>query len=198
MEGVALIDVLQTSSLAIGLAACAGLRAWLPLLLAGGLARLGLLELGPSFRFLAEDRALLLFGIATVIEMAADKLPSVDHALDLLSTVLRPASGALLAASLFGRFADPLEAAALGLAVGAPSALIPHAGKAALRAASTAFSAGLANPVLSFLEDMASVALFFIALVAPLAVAAALLLAGILMVRRLRHFGRVLTAVSPT
>jgi len=187
VDGAALIDVLQAASLAIGLAACAGLRAWLPLLLAGGLARLGLLELGPSFRFLAEDRALLLFGIATLIETVADKLPSVDHALDLLSTFLRPASGALLAASLFGRVTDPLEAAALGLAVGAPAALIPHAGKTALRAASTAFTAGLANPFLSFLEDAASVMLFLLALAAPLAVALALILSGVLLLRRFRR-----------
>jgi len=187
VDGAALIDVLQAASLAIGLAACAGLRAWLPLLLAGGLARLGLLELGPSFRFLAEDRALLLFGIATLIEMVADKLPSVEHALDLLATFLRPASGALLAASLFGRVTDPLEAAALGLAVGAPAALIPHAGKTALRAASTAFTAGLANPFLSFLEDAASVMLFLLALAAPLAVALALILSGVLLLRRFRR-----------
>lgn len=194
MEGTAL-DVLQAASLAIGLAACAGLRAWLPLLLAGGLARMGLLELGPSFRFLAEDRALLLFGVATLIETAADKVPSIDHALDLLSTVLRPASGALLAASLFGRVTDPLEAAALGLAVGAPSALIPHAAKTALRAASTAFTAGLANPVLSFLEDAASVALFLLVLAAPLAVALALILSGVLLLRR---FTRPQPLVSAT
>lgn len=194
VDGAALLDVLQAASLAIGLAACAGLRAWLPLLLAGGMARVGLLELGPTFRFLAEDRALLLFGIATLIETAADKVPSIDHALDLLSTILRPASGALLAASLFGRVTDPVEAAALGLAVGAPAALIPHAGKAALRAASTAFTAGLANPVLSFLEDAASVALFLLALAAPFAVALALILSGVLLLRRLRRPQPVVSA----
>ena len=195
VDGAALLDVLQAASLAIGLAACAGLRAWLPLLLAGGMARLGLLELGPSFRFLAEDRALLLFGIATLIETAGDKVPSIDHALDLLSTVLRPASGALLAASLFGRVTDPVEAAALGLAVGAPAALIPHAGKAALRAASTVVTAGLANPVLSFLEDAVSVALFLLALAAPFAVALVLILSGVLLLRRFR---RLQPAVSAT
>lgn len=194
VDGAALLDVLQAASLAIGLAACAGLRAWLPLLLAGGMVRLGLLELGPSFRFLAEDRTLLLFGIATLIETAADKVPSIDHALDLLSTILRPAAGALLAASLFGRVTDPVEAAALGLAVGAPAALIPHAGKAALRAASTAFTAGLANPLLSFLEDAASVALFLLALAAPFAVALALILSGVLLLRRLRRPQPVVSA----
>ena len=47
--------------------ACAGLRAWLPLLLASLLARAGWLDLGPSFQFLASNKALLLFAVATVV-----------------------------------------------------------------------------------------------------------------------------------
>ena len=45
----------------------ARLRAWLPLLLAGGLARAGILTLGPSFGFLGSNRALILFGTALVV-----------------------------------------------------------------------------------------------------------------------------------
>ena len=53
MDTVAWADVVSSVSLAIGLAACAGLRAWLPLLLVGGLARADVLTLGSSFGFLA-------------------------------------------------------------------------------------------------------------------------------------------------
>jgi hypothetical protein len=81
-----LAEYLPALGLAIALAACAGLRAWLPLLLAGGLARAGLLELGPQFQFLASNRALALFAAATLLELAADKVPALDHALDALST----------------------------------------------------------------------------------------------------------------
>src|SRR5688572_6394478 len=92
--------IVPSLAMGIGLAACAGIRAWLPLLMAGGLARWGIIELGSSFQFIASDRALILFGVATVIEIVADKVPAVDHALDSLSTVLRPAAGSLLAASV--------------------------------------------------------------------------------------------------
>jgi len=184
MDVPALTDVLPTLGLAIALAACAGIRAWLPLLLAGGLSRFGYLELGPSFQFLGSNKALLLFAAATLIEIAADKIPALDHALDMLSTVLRPAAGSLLAASVMWRISDPLTALTLGVAVGAPSALVPHAAKSALRAASTAFTAGLANPILSVLEDVLVVALFIVAVVIPLLVVAVLGLVGLLLLRR--------------
>ena len=160
-------SVLTTGALALALAACAGIRAWLPLFLAGALFRLGLFSFGPSYTFLGSNRALLLFGLATVVEVIADKFPAVDHALDLVSTVVRPAAGALLAASVFGRITDPALSLALGIAFGAPAALVPHAGKSTLRAASTLTTAGLGNPFLSVAEDAATLVLFGIALLAP-------------------------------
>src|SRR4051812_36819347 len=131
-----LAQLVPSLALGIGLAACAGLRAWLPLLLTGGLARMGVMELGEKFQFLSSDRALILFGVATVIEIVADKVPVVDHALDALSTVLRPAAASLLVASVMWRIPDPLTAVVVGVAVGAPVALAPHAAKSALRAVS--------------------------------------------------------------
>jgi hypothetical protein len=178
-------EVVSSISLAIGLAACAGLRAWLPLLLAGGLARAGILTLGSSFGFLASNRALILFGVATVVEIAGDKIPAVDHALDMLSTVLRPAAGSLLAASVLWQVRDPLTALALGVAVGAPAALVPHAAKSVLRAASTSLTGGLANPLISVAEDVLTVAMFVLTVVVPLLAASALVLLAYVVVRRL-------------
>ncbi len=185
MDASSLTDLLPSVALAIALAACAGLRAWLPLLMAGGLARAGLLELGANFQFLASNRALLLFALATAIEIAGDKIPAVDHSLDVLGTVLRPAAGSLLAASVMWHVSDPLAAMALGVAIGAPSALVPHAAKSTLRAASTAFTGGLANPLLSVAEDVATVGLFILAVVVPMLVAAAVLVVSFLVLRRL-------------
>jgi hypothetical protein len=196
MEAAAWTEIVPSVALGIGLAACAGLRAWLPLLLAGALARFGFIELGPSFHFIASNRALVLFGAATLIEIVGDKFPAVDHTLDALSTVLRPAAGTLLAASVMWRVSDPLTALALGAAVGAPSALVPHAAKSLLRVGSTALTGGLANPVLSFVEDVAAVVLFILAVVVPVLVAAGLLLVAFLVVRRFAR--RPPSAVSAT
>jgi hypothetical protein len=180
-----LAEIVPSLALGIGLAACAGLRAWLPLLLLGGLARWGLVSLGPSFQFISSDRALILFGAATLVEIAGDKIPAVDHALDALSTVLRPAAGALLASSVLWSVSDPLTALALGTAVGAPSALVPHAAKSTLRLASTTFTGGLANPVLSFLEDAAALVLFVVTIVLPLVAAALVLVTAFFVTRKL-------------
>ena len=193
MDWPSLAEFLPSLGLAIALAACAGLRAWLPLLLAGTLARSGWLDLGPSFEFLASTKALVLFGAASLIEIIGDKIPAIDHALDAIGTPLRPAAGALLAASVLGGVSDPLTALALGTAVGAPAALVPHAAKSALRAVSTTLTGGLANPVLSLIEDAASFVLFALAVLVPVVVLGLLGVALVFVLRRLRR-GAVVAA----
>jgi hypothetical protein len=184
MDVSPLVEWLPAMALAIALAACAGIRAWLPLLLAGALMRAGLLELGPSFAFLGSTKALVLFGTATVIELLGDKIPAIDHTLDLLGTPLKLGAGALLAAAALGTVTDPLTATVLGLAVGAPTALVPHAAKSVVRTASTAFTGGLANPLISFLEDILTLFMFALSVLVPVLVASLVVLAVVLVVRR--------------
>ena len=56
----AIVEWVPAIALAIALAATAGIRAWLPMLLAGLLMRAGWLELGTSFAFLASTKALAI------------------------------------------------------------------------------------------------------------------------------------------
>jgi hypothetical protein len=181
---VFITEWLPAAALAIALAATAGLRAWLPLLLAGVLVRAGLIELGPAFAFLASTKALVVLAAATVIEIVGDKVPAVDHALDALGTPLKVGAGALLAAAAFGTVSDPLISVSLGVAVGAPTALVPHAAKSLLRALSTGLTGGLANPVISLLEDVAAVAFFALAVLVPLAAFGLVLMVVALLARR--------------
>ena len=174
-------------ALGVGLAATAGLRAWLPLLLAGALARFDVVSLGESFGFLSSTPALVMFAVATVVEIVADKIPAVDHVLDLVSTVVRPAAGALLAASALYQVNDPLIAVVIGICVGAPVALGPHVAKSAFRAASSATTAGIANPIVSFVEDGLAIALFVLAVVLPILAALMVAVIAYLVIRRLRR-----------
>ncbi len=185
MDWVDWTTIVPSLAMGIGLAACAGIRAWLPLLMAGGLARWGVIELGNSFQFISSDRALILFGIATVIEILGDKIPAVDHTLDSISTVLRPVAGSVLAASVLWQVSDPLTALTLGVAVGAPTSLVPHAAKSVLRAASTTLTGGLANPLISVLEDVLAFGLFLLTVLVPVAVAVTLVVIAALVLRRL-------------
>lgn len=157
-----------TLTLGFSLAACAGIRAWLPMLVAGLAARFtDQVELGESFQFLSSTPALVLFGIATVVEVVGDKIPAVDHALDAAGTFIRPVAGALLSASVLYQVENPLWALGIGILVGAPTAAVPHAVKSASRGLSSTFTFGLANPILSVVEDVAAFTLAALAIVIP-------------------------------
>ncbi len=66
-----------------------------------------------------------------------------------------------------------------------------------LRAASSALTAGLANPALSVVEDAATVAFFLLAVLVPLAVAGTLLVLSFLLLRRFsRRPGATTTAIA--
>lgn len=167
----------------LALAACCGLRAFLPPLVLGLTGRLGvdvmLLDrplLGSHFEWLASTPALVVFGSAVVLELAADKIPALDHVLDVVQTIVRPLAGALVVAGVLSP-ARPLQAAVAGLIVGAPIAGLVHLGKAKIRLLSTAGTGGLASPAISIVEDVASFVGSAAAVVVPL-LALVLLLTG--------------------
>ena len=85
---------------------------------------------------------------------------------------------------MLGTVSDPLTAVTLGIVVGAPTSLEPHAAKSVARTASTALTAGLANPVLSVIEDVLAVALFVLTVLVPLVVAALVLTLALIVLRR--------------
>ena len=115
-----------------------------------------LLALNGPFRVLGDWRMLLLLGVLTVAEIAVDKFPVLDHLNDIIHTVIRPIVGAVVVAGTANSLSDTsVWGAAI---VGALLALGVHLTKTTARAASTATTAGVANPVLSVGEDVLSVA----------------------------------------
>ncbi|HEY8572835.1 DUF4126 domain-containing protein [Phenylobacterium sp.] len=166
--------------LGLGLAASAGLKTFVPLLVMAVAARFGLFgfELAGPFAWLASSGALVALSLATAAELAADKIPFVDHLLSLVGVIARPAAGALAAAAAFSH-ADPAIAALAGLVIGAPTALAVHSAQATTRVASTASTGGLGNPIISLVEDVAAFASALLALAAPLLVPLLLLVVGI-------------------
>jgi hypothetical protein len=165
----------------IGIAAACGLRAFLPLLLLGIAARTGWIALQPGAQWIASDHALWALGAATVLEIAADKIPIVDHALDAVGTLLRPAAAWLGAYAVMVQLPTPwaqLAAAALGGA-----ALVVHGLKAKLRLGSTTVTLGHANPLLSIIEDALALLGGLIAVLAPAAIALGVLVVVVWLAR---------------
>ncbi len=150
-----MVEITWQLMMGVGLAASAGLRAFLPLLVVGAAGRFEVIPLLPSFEWLGSTPALTVLAVAVVIEMLGDKIPVVDHALDVTGTLARPVAGAIAAASPLTAL-DPITAAVVGIVMGGSVAAGVHTAKAGLRILSTGGTAGLATPVISFTEDAVS------------------------------------------
>jgi hypothetical protein len=171
----------------IGIAAASGLRAFLPLLAVGLAARAGWIELRPGSEWLAGDLALWAFGTAAVIEIVGDKFPVVDHALDTLGTVVRPAAAWVATYAVFSHAHAPWPAL-IATVLGAGT-LALHVAKAKARLTSSALTLGHANPVLSFGEDAGATTLLVLAIAVPVLgalAAVAVVMGGVWLLRRTR------------
>lgn len=171
----------------VGLSAASGLRAFLPLLGVGLAARYLGLPLAPGTEWLRGDLALIALGTAAIIEIAGDKIPIVDHALDALGTMVRPAAAAVASYAMLDQMPSPWGAI-VAVALGG-GALLVHTAKAKLRIGSTATTLGAANPVLSFLEDGLAFAIVVVAILLPLLALGVILLALVWIVRGLSRRG---------
>lgn len=185
------MDALSAAAFGIVLAACAGLRAFLPVFSASLAARLLDLPLPDALGWLDRPTTLGIFDLATVLEMLGDKIPVVDHLLDAVQVVIKPGL-AVLAAVPFAYQLSPEYSVAIGILMGVPLSLGVHTAKATARVGSTATTAGMGNPVLSVLEDIAAIGAIVMAFLAPLLALALTVVMLVLLVRVARRLRRAM------
>ncbi len=173
---------------ALTLASAAGVNAYATLLVLGLLVRFDAVPLTSSTaRFFAQDWVLVVLAVLYLVEFVADKVPAVDHAWDLVHTVIRPVAGAAAAVAVVsGQGEGWVVIAAI---LGGVTSLLFHGAKATGRLASTSATGGAMNPVLSVAEDGFAFTASIFALLAPLValLLAAVALAWLLGRRRRRH-----------
>lgn len=147
----------------------------------------GLLPQPPhQFAWLASDGALAVLVVASILEVLGDKIPLVDHGLQALHTIAKPLAGALIAGTIVSPGNDP--SMILLAVLGGANALAIHGVSATARAASTASTGGLANPIVSVVEDGLAIGGILLGWFMPFLAAALVLAAtivGIICVRRL-------------
>jgi hypothetical protein len=150
----------------IGLAVAAGLNAYIPLLIAGLLIRFDVVSFGAPYDLLGSTPALVILGVLLAVELLADKIPAVDSVNDVVQTVIRPASGAVLFAGAATGVNEEWSQA-LALILGLVTAASVHATKATVRPVVNVATAGAGAPVVSTVEDGFSLGLSLTALLAP-------------------------------
>ena len=193
-----------------GLAAAAGLNAYIPLLILGLADKfLDVVTLPAGWAWLSNDWVLVIIGVLLVIEIVADKIPVVDSVNDWIQTIIRPAAGGIVfgsgAASETNAITDPAAffennnwvPIVLGIAI----SLGVHLTKMAARPALNAITFGAAAPVLSTVEDASSVTLALLAILSPVLVVlalAALIVLFVAIFRRARRKALERAAGTPS
>ena len=162
-----------------GLATAAGLNAYIPLLALGLLSRFtDLITLPHGFAWLENGWVMAIVAVLLVVEIVADKIPALDSVNDAIQTFVRPTAGGIVfgsgTAAQTSAVADPGAFAQSGqwipVAIGVVVALVVSLTKSAVRPAANVATAGVAAPVLSTIEDAASVSLVFVAILVPVLV----------------------------
>lgn len=171
---------------AFGLSTAAGLNAYIPILTVGLLARYtDLVRLNAPYDVIEHPIFLLVVALLALLDLIGDKIPTVDHILHLVGMVISPAAGAIvfLAANSSTGAVDPVLAAICGLlAAGAT-----HLGRSAVRPVATATTGGVANPVVSLIEDITALLVSILAILMPVLAIGLLMLCAVLIVRFLRR-----------
>ena len=166
----------------LGLSACAGLRAWMPLLALSILSHCGMLELNEHLTFLASTPALITLTIATIIETIGDKIPAVGEFLSGAGAMLSPIAGAVIASSVLTG-ADTGWTIIIGICAGSAPAAAVAAGKVAVRGAVNTMTLGFGGSVQSFFEDAAALITAVLSVVMPL-ITAVIVTAGLFFIVR--------------
>ncbi len=185
-----------------GLSAAAGLNAYIPFLVVALGARFtDAIVLPEGWEWMESNWAIGIGAVLLLSEIVLDKIPAVDTVNDTIQTFIRPGMGGMIfAATTAAAEVDqstwmqqnPWVSVVLGVLISG----FVHSGKMAARPVINGATAGVGAPVVSTVEDVSSVGLSFLALLAPvLAFIAVVLLAWLLIwmwlrVRRWRRTRR--------
>jgi hypothetical protein len=168
-----------------GLAASAGLNAYIPLMTMALLGRYtDAINLPSGWSWLTNGWTITILAILLTIEMVADKVPVVDHLNDVVQTFVRPTAGGLAFGA--GSSSETVTVSDPGsffgshqwipVAAGVLIALCVHTVKAASRPVVNVTTAGFGAPVASTAEDIGSVLMSVLAILLPVLVLVGLVL----------------------
>ncbi len=166
----------------MGLSAAAGLNAYIPFMIVALLARFtDVLTLPSQFAWIESWWAIGLGAVLLLAEFVLDKIPAVDTINDTIQTFIRPSMGGLIfaATSAAGQLDNSTwmrQHTWVGVVLGVLVSGLVHTGKVTARPAINAGTLGAGAPIVSTMEDGASIGLSLIAIFIPVLVIVALLL----------------------
>lgn len=160
------IELLMSVFLGVGLAASAGFRVFVPLFALSCASYFGIIPLNETWQWVGSVPALVILGVASIIESISYLVPYVDHLLDTVAIPLAGIAGTLLMASTLADM-NPAMTWALAIVAGGGAAATVAGTTATTRIASTATTGGLANPVVALTETTTAIGLSMLSIFVP-------------------------------
>ena len=180
------IEVLLSLAIGVGLAAAVGFRVFVPFTVISLAALSGYLELAPGFDWIGSYPALLVFSVATVVEIAAYYIPWVDNLLDSIATPAAIVAGAVITASVVGDVSPLLRWSLAAIAGGGVAAAV-QSGTVLLRGTSSTVTGGLGNFAVSSSELLGSVLTSLLAVFLPLVAVTGIAVLFVVVAQRIRR-----------
>lgn len=160
------MDTLLSVLVGLGLAAACGFRVFVPVLVLAVAGRAEMVELGQDWSWLSSWGAIIALGTAATLEVCGYWIPWVDHALDTIASPAAVIAGTIVAASQMADLSPMLKWSAALIAGGGLAGIVQIA-TVTTRAASSAITGGVGNPVVSSGETAMAGVLSIGAIIVP-------------------------------
>lgn len=160
-------ETLISIFLGIGLSASVGFRVFLPLFALSLASYFGIWELNESWQWIGSEIAIIILGVATMIEILGYFIPFIDNLLDSIAVPLAAVAGTAVMVSTVADLSPEITWALAIIAGGGTAAAISGA-SGATRLTSTVSTAGIANPVISVVETGTSIVMSILAIFLPI------------------------------
>lgn len=169
-KGGSAMDYIFAILVGVGLSISAGFRVFTPMLLASIAAKLGWLPLATGFEWLGSNVAFVALALATILEIISYYVPMFDNLIRGLATPLAAVAGTLMTVAVIGTENAEFLSWGLAFVTGGGAATVTSLTNTAVRGTTTVTTAGVANPVVSLIEDVSAVVLPIVTIIAPIVV----------------------------
>ena len=160
------LETILSICLGIGLSASVGFRVFLPLFALGLASYFQVWQLNESWQWIGSSSALIILGVATLVELLAYFIPYVDNLLDTIAVPLAAVAGTIVMLSTVADL-SPVVTWTLAIIAGGGTASVVAGGLSATRLASTATTAGIANPIVNVIGSISSVVMSVVSIFLP-------------------------------
>lgn len=161
------IDTIFSVFIGIGLAAAVGFRVFVPLFALSLASFYAIIPLNEHWEWVGSNQAMVLLGIATLAEIMGYLIPWFDNLLDTIAVPLAAIAGTVVMVATVSDL-SPVLTWVLAIIAGGGTATAIKGSASTARLATTATTAGIANPLVSAIETGSAIVMAVFSIFIPI------------------------------